>query len=186
MAEHDRTNRNAKTLSARNPHACRATREQDIATFYARHATALRHAVARRPHAPEHTIEDACQTAWAILLRRADITLDHHGIAWLTKVATRDAWRIATRNHEIPAGAFATGDTEPGTLSEPAGPGTDPAEHVVAREHHDQRAADVARLKPRERQALYLQALGYSYHEIAQLSGGWTVMVVQTPSIPRR
>src|SRR4051812_17859713 len=39
--------------------------EEDL---YRRHHRELRHAVARAVHAPPELIEDACQSAWAILL----------------------------------------------------------------------------------------------------------------------
>ena len=146
------------------------TRDQQIAAFYAQHAAALQRAVARRAHAPEQTIEDACQIAWAALLRRPDVTLDQRGLAWLATVAAREAWRLASRAREIPAGAYLPDDPEPGILPEPPADTTDPADQAAAREQHAQRVEDFARLEPREREALYLKALGYRYQEIAELS----------------
>jgi hypothetical protein len=52
------------------------TRQQQVAAFYAQHAAALQRTVARRALAPEQTIEDACQNAWATLLRHPEVTLD--------------------------------------------------------------------------------------------------------------
>jgi DNA-directed RNA polymerase specialized sigma24 family protein len=95
------------------------TCEQQIAAFYAQHAMALQRTVARRAHAAEQTIEDACQVAWATLLRHPDVTLDQRGLAWLATVAAREAWRLASRAREIPAGAYLPGDPEPGILAEP-------------------------------------------------------------------
>jgi len=145
-------------------------RDAQIALFYAEHAPGLERAVARRVHAPHATIEDACQAAWMILLRRPDVTLDQRGLAWLATVASREGWRSMSDHHEVPAGAFRPGDPEPGVWPEPFSDASDPADRVIAREHHTQRAADFARLKPRERQALYLQALGHRYQEIAALT----------------
>ena len=147
-----------------------SARADQIAAFYAQHAAALRRTVARRAHAPEQTIEDACQNAWATLLRHPEVTLDQGGLAWLATVAAREAWRLASRAREIPVGAYLPGDPEPGILSEPPADTTDPADRAAAREHHAQRVQDLARLKPREREALYLKALGHSYQEIAALT----------------
>ena len=47
---------------------------------------------------------------------------------------------------------------------------------MAAREQHDQGVADLAQLKLREREALYLHGLGYSYREIGALS--WAGRVV--------
>ena len=49
-------------------------RAEQIAAFYARHADRLRRVVAVNVHAPEQTIEDACQNAWAVLLWQATRT----------------------------------------------------------------------------------------------------------------
>ena len=146
------------------------TREQRVAAFYAEHAAVLQRTAARRDHAPEQTIEDPCQSAWATLLRRPDVALDQRGLAWIGTIATREAWRLASRALEIPAGAYLPGDPEPGILPEPPADTTDPADQVTAREQHDQRVQDLARLKPRERETLYLKALGHSYQEIAVLT----------------
>ena len=77
-------------------------RAEQIAAFYARHADRLRRVVAVNVHAPEQTIEDACQNAWAILLRHPEVTLEHGGFAWLATVAIREAWRLASRARELP------------------------------------------------------------------------------------
>jgi RNA polymerase sigma factor (sigma-70 family) len=147
-----------------------SARAEQIATFYARHAHRLRRTVAANAHAPEQTIEDACQNAWAILLRHPGVTLEHGGFAWLATVAIREAWRLASRPREVPVGAYLPGDPEPGIVPEPPGDTADPADRAIAREQHSQRVNDFARLKPREREALYLKALGHSYQEIAALT----------------
>jgi hypothetical protein len=50
-------------------------------------------------------------------------------------------------------------------------------QRALARIEHDERVDAVKTLKPREREALYLKGLGYSYHEIAKLSRGVRVNV---------
>jgi RNA polymerase sigma factor (sigma-70 family) len=147
-----------------------SARADQIAAFCARHADRLRHIVAANVHAPEQTIEDACQNAWAILLRRHDVDLDDRGFRWLATVAIREAWRLASRARELPVGAYLPGDPEPGIVPEPPADTSDPADQAIARDQHAQRVNDLARLKPREREALYLKALGHSYQEIAALT----------------
>jgi DNA-directed RNA polymerase specialized sigma24 family protein len=79
-----------------------SARAEQIAAFYGRHAHRLRRTVAANAHAPEQTIEDACQSAWIILLRHPEVTLDHGGFAWLAMVAIREAWRLASRPRGCP------------------------------------------------------------------------------------
>ena len=146
-------------------------RAQQIAAFYAHCADRVRRAVAANAVASEDTIDDACQTAWTVLMRRADITLNERGIAWLTTVAIREAWRLSSTARELPVGTF-QGDPrghDDSDLPEPADTltaGTE--EQALARLQHAERIADLQTLKPRERRDLYLFAIGYRYSEIAQ------------------
>jgi DNA-directed RNA polymerase specialized sigma24 family protein len=146
-------------------------RAEQIAALYAQQADRLRRIVASKVAAPEQTIEDACQTAWAKLLRRDDIPLDDGGVAWLATVAIREGWRLASIAREVPMGAMRPGTPDDGELPEPAAaePGAD--EQALARLEHSQRIADLRTLKARERRELYLQALGYRYKEIAEATG---------------
>jgi len=147
-----------------------SARAEQIAAFYARHAARLQRIVTAHVNAPAHTIEDACQNAWAILVRRDDITLDDRGARWLATVAIREGWRLSSGGRDVPMGAMRPGVPEEGELPEPEAtePGAD--EQAIARIEHAQRVADLRTLKARERRDLYLQALGYRYKEIAQLS----------------
>ena len=152
------------------------TRRHELAAFYATHHQRLRRTVARRAHGlDDATIEDACQTAWTILMRRPDIPLNAGGISWLQTVATREAWVIAGRSRaEIPSGAFLPGGADPelaGELPEP--PADQPAvdDQVIARLEHQERRAALAQLPLRDRRTLWLQGAGYSYAEIGQLTG---------------
>jgi len=131
-------------------------RHAAVARFYAEHAARLRAMVARRVHTTSATVEDACQNAWAILL-------DHHGLRWLTTVATREAWTQARRGRELTAGALSNPDGDSGELTEPTGPAGDPADLVLGRDEHCSRLRDLQVLKPREREALWLHGLGHTY-----------------------
>jgi RNA polymerase sigma factor (sigma-70 family) len=149
------------------------TRAQQIAAFYAECADRVRRAVAAKVVVPEETIDDACQTAWAILMRRADVTLDERGVSWLATVAIREAWRLNSAR-KLPVGTF-QGDPrghDDSDMPEPADALTSGTEEqAIARLQHAERTADLEALKPRERRDLYLFALGYRYDEIARATG---------------
>lgn len=107
-------------------------RREEIAAFFTAHATRLHAIVCRSAHAPEPTIEDACQTAWTILLRRPDVTVDEHGVCWLATVAIREAWRLASTTRETPVGRY---------QGNGSGDGDEPGEPP----HPDERSAEQAR-----------------------------------------
>ena len=149
------------------------SRAIEIAAFYACYADRLRRIVTANVKASEDVIEDAFQTAWAVLLRREDVSLDVRGMRWLTNVAIHEGWRLASTAREVPIGAFQglSDDSGDDDVAEPADtltPGTD--EQGIARVEDATRIAYLRRLKPRERQALALKALGYSYEEICDLT----------------
>ncbi len=141
-----------------------------VDSFYRVERATLEKTVARRVSGANRAlIEDACQIAWTVLLRRPDIKLDERGLAWLACVATREAWK-ATRAREISAGVCSLGDDrEP--VTGPSDPGCPLHERIADRERHKRRVTAFTRLKPAERQALAFQAMGYSYREIGELTG---------------
>ena len=70
------------TEPTRRDHSAAAAPRGDEDDLYRRHHRDLQRAVARAVNAPRELIEDACQTAWTILLRRQP---DRASIfAWLT------------------------------------------------------------------------------------------------------
>lgn len=155
-----RTDRAATTSPPQ--HLTRA-RAHQIAAFYTQHATSLERAITRQLHAPRPEIEDICQTAWTILLRRDDIPLDHQGLLWLRKVALTTGWRTA-RRREQPVGCFLPEHEEPGELPEPPAAAPQLDERITDRLYH---RAQLQTLTARERRYLALQAIGLSYTEIA-------------------
>ncbi len=146
-------------------------RNAAVETFYRTHRATLEKKVANRVSgASRALIEDACQTAWAVLLRRPDIGLDQRGLAWMAVVATREGWRAANAT-EIPTGAYAL-PSDRGVIAEPGPhPGPTLTDQIIDRERHQSRVTALAQLKPAERQALALRALGYSYAEIGEHTG---------------
>jgi DNA-directed RNA polymerase specialized sigma24 family protein len=145
-------------------------RREQIGAFYSRQASLLRRIVATRVLADAHTIDDACAHAWERLSADPGIDLDRGGLAWLAKVAIREGWRLtAIAGRECPAVAFTAGSEEADCGRwEEARPGVD--EDALARAEHDDRLKAFQALKCRERRDLFLQALGYSYDEIAVMT----------------
>jgi DNA-directed RNA polymerase specialized sigma24 family protein len=78
------------------PHTATAAipaRRGDEDELYRQHHLELRRAVARVVGAPRELIEDACQTAWTILLRSQP---DRYAIfGWLRVVAIHEAYRLS-------------------------------------------------------------------------------------------
>jgi DNA-directed RNA polymerase specialized sigma24 family protein len=96
-------------------------RQHAIGTFFAANAERVRRTVAAHARTvADATIEDACQIAWAKLLRRPDIELSERGLSWLITVAVREAWRLgAGARSERPARALRTPQPSRGELPEP-------------------------------------------------------------------
>jgi hypothetical protein len=94
-----------------------SARAEQIAAFYTRHADHLRRIVAAKVNAPAETIEDACQTASAALVRRDDVSLDHRGVKWLATVAIHEGWRLVSGTHDVPMGAIRAGLPTEGELT---------------------------------------------------------------------
>jgi DNA-directed RNA polymerase specialized sigma24 family protein len=157
-----------------NAATCRAGRARgDEAELYRRHHHALLRAVARFVNAPPDLVEDACQAAWTIMLRRQP---DHATLfAWLRVVAIREAWQQSARTrNERPAGLFHSAhprDLELGEHPDPPADARDVPDRIADRIKHADRLQDLATIKPHDRQALYLKGLGYRYHEIMQITG---------------
>jgi len=148
-------------------------RRGDLAAFFAFNHRRLARRVGYFAHgARGTTVDDACSYAWVQLTRRTDVALDGEGFSWLSAVAIHEAWRLARAGRvEQPAGLFWPESELAGELPEPAGADADPLDLAVAAELHRVRVDSLEVLKPHERQALGLQALGYRYDEIAALTG---------------
>jgi len=155
------------TTSAGSVERCRR-----IDTFYRRHAVTVERAVARRVRAPQAVIEDACHTAWARLCEHPDVEVEAPGaVRWLVTTAIREVWRHVSRQREVGVGGWLPETDTEQELPEPAGPAPDPLAVVVAREHHRDLRERLRRLTARERQYLAMQGLGFSYAEIAAITG---------------
>lgn len=141
------------------------TRQEEIGGYFTRHHHDLLNQVRGAARAPDQTLEDACSYAWTQLLRRNDIDLDGLGaFYWLRQVAVREAWRLQQVARRV-------------TLLEPDALARNVDTHPVAEDHVDDHVATLdkldtlAELTPRHRELLALQAAGYSYQEICQITG---------------
>jgi len=138
----------------------------DESDLYRRHDRDLRRAVAHVVKAPRELVEDACQTAWAILLRTQP---ERYAIfAWLRVVAIHEAYRIS---------AIERRDARLERLRPDEGDWHD----MIADPHSldDAVAAlealrALASLPERQRSDLTLKVAGYSYEEILALTPGRT------------
>lgn len=132
--------------------------------LYRQHHRNLQRAVARAVNAPRELIEDACQTAWTILLRgqpeRGAI------FAWLRVVAIHEAYRLS-RTHRAPhLEDLCDGDGWDAVI----------AGHSTLDDAIEARRAleRLAELPPRQRRDLALRVAGFTYREISRITGGRT------------
>jgi DNA-directed RNA polymerase specialized sigma24 family protein len=134
--------------------------------LYRRHHHELERAVARVVNAPRELIEDACQTAWAMLLRSQP---DRFAIfAWLRVVAIYEAYRLSAiqlRDAHLDRLTSENGNWHE-IIADPR-----PLDALLeAREA----LCLLAGLPERQRDDLALQVAGYSYREIAERTSGRT------------
>jgi DNA-directed RNA polymerase specialized sigma24 family protein len=158
----------------RAPSAPRGDEDQ----LYRRHHDDLHRAVAHVVHAPRELIEDACQTAWTILLRRQP---DRYAIfGWLRTVAIHEAYRLsAIDRREARLERLQTEERD--------------WQDVIA----DSRAIDdalaalealhaLADLPDRQRADFALKVAGYSYEEIRARTPGRTATNVSKSLVKAR
>jgi RNA polymerase sigma factor (sigma-70 family) len=141
----------------------------DEADLYARHHRRLRRIVAGRLRLSSDLVEEACQQAWLVLLRRQPDrgpTL----FAWLVTVAVHEGYRVsAVHRRDASLDACATDADGRSTAAV--------ADCLAAREVVDEslearRALRaLAGLPERQRRYAMLRVAGLSYAEIAELEG---------------
>jgi DNA-directed RNA polymerase specialized sigma24 family protein len=138
----------------------------DEADLYRRHDRDLQRAVAHAVNAPRELIEDACQSAWNILLRTQP---DRYAIfSWLRVVAIHEAYRLsAIDRREVRLerlrredGEWQDATADPRSLDD----------SVAALEA----LRALASLPEQQRSDLTLKVAGYGYDEIRALTHGGT------------
>jgi RNA polymerase sigma factor (sigma-70 family) len=134
--------------------------------LYTEHRTRLL-AIARRNSACAEDAEEALQDAFILFIDHFDPDTEAPPLAWLTLTLKRRCWALY-RHQRLRAATRREGGAEglrdPRRLPEEVAEAGD----ALARMRHQ-----LAALKPAERRALGLLALGYSYREISELTG-WT------------
>src|SRR4051794_2833954 len=153
------------SLTSRASWRSRPMRDRDaaVSAFYAQEAAGLERAVTRGVNASASTIEDACSYAWCQLVRRGDdIRLGREAFWWLYRVAVRQAWKMAAVDQRhVPAG-------DPAAVALLAPDYGDDVEQLAERREV---LRSIERLPERQRRVLLLHALGYTYAEIARMTG---------------
>jgi RNA polymerase sigma factor (sigma-70 family) len=142
-----------------------SSRHDQIAAFYASQAPSLLRAVRHAITGPDELIEDACSYAWTQLLTHQQVTLDTAGFGWLYVVARREAYRQSDRARREPA-VGPPRDLQRGSEV------LEDLQVVAERRERDRCHAELLRLLPeRRRRMIVLHAAGFSYREIAALTG---------------
>jgi DNA-directed RNA polymerase specialized sigma24 family protein len=138
-------------------------RREALDRFYRSHHRNLAGRVYVQSH-DRSVVADACGFAWMKLAGRPDIVLDRSGLAWLTRVAVHEAWRLEGDRETPVERIFEVG------VSGGASRIVDPLDHALDAAVHRDRLDRFRELKPRERRDLFLSALGYRYIEIARMT----------------
>jgi RNA polymerase sigma factor (sigma-70 family) len=135
----------------------------DEGELYRLHHRWLLHAVARSVNASEELIEDACQSAWAILLR-CQPDRSPALFAWLRTVAVHQAYRLSRQERRDVRLEDLAGDGDWEAL---VGVSQSMENAIEAR-----RALETLSALPAlQREDLVLLVAGFSYQEISTLGG---------------
>jgi len=143
-----------------------ATLSGDEDLLYRRHHSDLKRAVARVVNADPQLIEDACQNAWAILLRNQP---ERGAIfAWLRVVAVHEAYRLSPIERRD---AHLEAITTIMSWEDVSADHPEALDDVLEAREALRALAD---LPARQRDDMALFVAGYTYREIAALTGGRT------------
>jgi RNA polymerase sigma factor (sigma-70 family) len=139
-----------------------------FAELYAGRAAELRQIVRRSIRAPDAVIDDACQVAWARLLRRWGSVRREAAFPWLVRTASRAALRSVQRSaRELSLDQLCDAGREPTPTA--LLPST-PAEIAELRTRLD----EIRALPERQQLFVWLQGLGLTYDEMADYTQATT------------
>jgi DNA-directed RNA polymerase specialized sigma24 family protein len=146
--------------------------------LFRRYHEELHRAVARAVRAPRELIEDACQTAWTILLRTQP---ERYAIFfWLRVVAVREAYRLSgIERRDVRLERLSGEDGEWREVT------ADPRSLEDALDALEALRA-VASLPERQRRDLALKIAGHSYEEIRARTPGRTMTNVNKSLVKAR
>lgn len=120
--------------------------------------------------------EEALHDSFAIFIDRFDPDTDAPPLAWLTLTLKRRCWacyRHQQLSRQVTTSDPRRGPAPPRSTEDRASAPALPDEVAEIADAVSQMRRHLAALKPAERKALSLLALGYSYTEIAEITG-WT------------
>jgi RNA polymerase sigma factor (sigma-70 family) len=130
----------------------------EIARLYRDLSVPLEQVVRRLVGDADPLVEDACQFAWARLVRHRARVREETAFGWLAQTAIHEAFKLSRRGakdlsleYELELGA------------DPVDPTPEPWELLAQRE----RVAAVRKLATRSQRFVWLHALGLSYPEMA-------------------
>jgi RNA polymerase sigma factor (sigma-70 family) len=132
----------------------------DVEVLFREQEAHLRRTLRRRFNAavPDALIEDACASAWAIAWRRRERIPEENPVGWLVVVARHEALALLRKRRGESAAE------PPASIAAPDG---DPELALEAREAVEL----LTGLGTNQRVVLTLQAAGFSYAEIAAITG---------------
>jgi RNA polymerase sigma factor (sigma-70 family) len=137
----------------------------DEAELYRTLAPRLERIVRGQVRAPSEVVEDACHHAWTSFINHSESVGRDTALAWLVKTATRQAWKLNTRERR---------EASLEAVAEPLSQLPGPDERVELRE----RLAELGGLPERQRRLVWLRAAGLSHVEMSAYTGD-TVRTVQ-------
>lgn len=132
---------------------------EEVADLYARQAVRVRRLVHLHVTAPDAVVEDACQVAWMRLVRNRSRVRRQTAACWLARVASREALRLLDLGDR---------DRPLEVLDDDPDRAPDLIEAIADR---DVRLGAIDRLPERQRRLVWLQGLGFSYSEMAGVTG---------------
>lgn len=154
-------------------HAPRATQRQRIHTIahelYTAHHNRLL-AISTRNSPTIEDAEEALHDAFALFINHFDPDSEAPPIAWITLTLKRRCWATYRHQRILPIQSLST-NPPPAPPDPTAQRPLHELAEATADAKHIRRA--LAQLKPNERRALSMLALGYSYKDIARHTG-WT------------
>ena len=132
-------------------------------------------AIARRNSTTNEDAEEALHDAFILFIDHYDPSDGSPPLAWLTLTLKRRCWAIYKRQklHGNYQPRHSNHPLAPTPLESRADPARSPDEMAEVSESIEKVRKQFAQLKPQERTALGLLALGYTYREICNITG-WT------------
>jgi RNA polymerase sigma factor (sigma-70 family) len=138
--------------------------KNDLSVLYTSLAGKLVHTIRREFDAPEVVVEDACQFAWAQLARPGQAVRGDAAFAWLTRTASREAFRLIRRDaREMSLEGVLEAE---GDCMLPPSSG-----HIEESLDVRDRLGKVRSLSLRQQRLVWLHAIGLTYAEMAAHEG---------------